>query len=155
MSSKFKNTSTYNNLKKITDAEYDSFTCENGVIPTLVGFILSIIVCSFYLGSVWDAVYKPQETVGWFFLAVFACSMFMIVLFIISFIIGTVINHILAFIFFTIKFKASLGETSNQKRMIREKREYMDNLFANFTHFHPSYWLLEKNKQQFKENNNG
>lgn len=138
MNAGFKKTKTYIKLKNENKAKKDKFETENATIPALVACIGAIALCINCLGKVWDWIYKPQETIGWFFLAAGGCVIAILLFFIISFIIGEIINVVIGEIVYPIIFKSEVSSEDNFNRIKREYREWMDEVYCKFSHFYPA-----------------
>lgn len=138
MNAGFKKTKTYKELKKRNKAKKDKFETENATIPVIVSFIGAIALCVNFLGKIWDWIYKPQETNGWFFLAASGCAIAILLFFIITFIIGEIINIVIGEIIYPIILKSEVSSEDNFNRIKREYREWMDEVYCEFNHFHPA-----------------
>ncbi len=138
MNTGFKKTKTYIRLKNDNKAAKNKFETENAIIPVIVSFIGAIALCVNYLGKIWDWIYKPQETIGWFFLAASGCTIAILLFFIIAFIVGEIINVIIGEIVYPLAFKIEVNSEDNFNRIKREYREWMDEVYCEFNHYHPA-----------------
>ena len=138
MNAGFKKTKTYKELKKQNKAKKDKFETESVTIPALVACIGGIALCINFLGKIWDWIYKPQETIGWFFLAACGCAIAIVLFFIIAFIIGEIINLIIGEAVYPLMFKIEVNSEDNFNRIKREYREWMDEVYCEFNHYHPA-----------------
>jgi len=153
MNAGFKKTKTYKELKKQNKVKKDKFETENVTIPTLVAFVVGIAFCINFLGKIWDWIYKPQETVGWFFLAAGGSTIAIVLFFIIAFIIGEIINIAIGEIVYPIMFKSEVSSEDNFNRIKREYRDWMDEVYCEFNHYYPADLLSKKTINNSWRNN--
>jgi hypothetical protein len=153
MNTGFKKTKTYKELKKQNKAAKDKFETESATIPALVACIGGIALCINFLGKVWDWIYKPQETIGWFFLAAGGSTIAIILFFIITFIIGEIINLIIGEIVYPIMFKIEVSGEDNFNKIKREYRDWMDEVYCEFNHYYPADFSSKKTNNNSWRNN--
>lgn len=148
MNKGFKKTETYKHLYEKINKERDKFEKEDCYISFIIAFITTMVYCFNWLGAVWDWIYKPQETMGWWLLAACGSALSVFIVFVVAIIPGEIVNLTVSKIFFSIKFKNILNEEDNYNDMQHEYRNRVDNAFANFSHFYPSDWILNRKSEQ-------